>query len=121
VAARGVHGRRDKPAGGLSPQALELVAQRFRALSDPSRLALLQALMEGERTVGELCAVCPCSQANVSRHLALLFEEGILSRRKEGQHVHYSIADATIQRLCELVCGSLSRRLDDLRDEFPAD
>jgi ArsR family transcriptional regulator len=99
---------------------LELVAQRFRALGDPSRLALLQALMEGERTVGELCLVCPTSQANVSRHLALLHEEGVLARRKDGQHVHYRIADASISQLCELVCGSLSRRLDLLRDELGA-
>ncbi|MFN9787741.1 MAG: ArsR/SmtB family transcription factor [Planctomycetia bacterium] len=107
-----------KDGGRLSNEALELVAQRFRALGDPSRLALLQALMEGERTVGELCLVCPTSQANVSRHLALLHEEGVLARRKDGQHVHYRIADASISQLCELVCGSLSRRLDLLRDEF---
>lgn len=109
-----------KDGGRLSNEALELVAQRFRALGDPSRLALLQALMEGERTVGELCLVCPTSQANVSRHLALLHEEGVLARRKDGQHVHYRIADASISQLCELVCGSLSRRLDLLRDEFGA-
>ncbi len=120
-AGRGSQARRRRQgAETLSVQALELVAQRFRALGDPSRLALLQALMDGERTVGELCLVCPTSQANVSRHLAMLHEEGLLSRRKDGQHVHYKIADPSIAKLCELVCGSLSRRLDGLREELPS-
>lgn len=120
-AGRGSRARRRRQgAETLSVQVLELVAQRFRALGDPSRLALLQALMDGERTVGELCLVCPTSQANVSRHLAMLHEEGLLSRRKDGQHVHYQIADPSIAKLCELVCGSLSRRLDGLREELPS-
>lgn len=104
----------------LSPKALGLVAQRFKALSDPARLALVQRLMAGEKTVGELCAECGGTQANTSRQLALLHDEGILARRKEGLHVHYSIADASIEQLCELVCSSLSQRLERLREEFPA-
>ena len=108
-------------AGGksLSPQALDLVAQRFKVLSDPARLALVQHLMAGEQTVGALCIACKGAQANTSRQLAILHDEGILARRKEGLHVYYSIADSSIEQLCELVCSSLSRRLDQLRDEFP--
>lgn len=108
-----------KAPKSLSPQALDLVAQRFKVLSDPARLALVQHLMAGEQTVGALCVACKGAQANTSRQLAILHDEGILARRKEGLHVYYSIADSSIEQLCELVCSSLSRRLDQLRDEFP--
>jgi len=61
-----------------SREALELIAQRFRALADPTRLALLQAMFERERTVQDLCAVTGASQANASKHLALLLEQGLV-------------------------------------------
>lgn len=117
---RGAVAGRDGGGKSLSPKALGLVAQRFKALADPARLALVQRLMAGEKTVGELCLECGGTQANTSRQLALLHDEGILARRKDGLHVHYSIADANIEKLCELVCSSLSQRLERLREEFPA-
>lgn len=106
-----------KPA--LSDAALALVARRFKALSDPSRLALLQQLMAGERSVGELAQAVGMTQANVSRHLTLLTTEGLLARRKDGLFVHYSIADPCVEQLCELVCASLAKRFDGARDALP--
>ena len=104
---------RVKPA--LSPEALEIVAQRFRALGDPTRLALLQALFARERTVQDLCGVAGSSQANTSKHLALLLACGLVARRRDGVHVYYRIADASLEQLCRLVCGSLAERHASVR------
>jgi len=94
----------------LPPAALTAVARRFRALADPTRLALIQELMHGERTVGALTEAIGTSQANASKQLAALASEGILGRRKQGTYVHYRIVDPTIHPLCELVCGALAER-----------
>lgn len=96
----------------LGDQALELIAARFRALGEPSRLKLLIALEAGERNVSELVAATGLTQANVSRHLQVLLGEGILGRRKAGLEVFYVIADPTIFNLCEHVCGSLQQRVE---------
>ena len=97
----------------LSLAALGAVARRFRALADPTRLALIQELMQGERTVGALHAAVGTSQANASKQLAALAAEGVLARRREGVYAYYRIADPSIHALCELVCDSLARRHQD--------
>jgi DNA-binding transcriptional ArsR family regulator len=89
--------------------------QRFRALGDATRLALLQALFEEEMSVQELCARTGASQANASKHLALLLERGLVARRRDGLFVRYRIADATLEQLCHLVCGSLAERHEAVR------
>jgi DNA-binding transcriptional ArsR family regulator len=81
----------------FSREALELIAQRFRALGDATRLALLQALFERERTVQDLCAVTRASQANTSKHLALLLDQGLVARRRDGLFTRYRIADRTLE------------------------
>ena len=96
-----------------SEALLDMMAARFRALGDPSRLRLLHLLMDGERSVGELEAASGLGQASVSRHLALLRREGILARRAEGRRALYRIADPTVRGICRLVCGSLEERLSD--------
>ncbi len=95
---------------GLSDQALELISRRFAALSEPMRLRLVHALFSGEKTVGALVAASGGTQTNVSRHLQTLTQAHILARRREGLHVFYSIADPSIFKLCELVCGSLEKQ-----------
>jgi ArsR family transcriptional regulator len=95
----------------LSEDALQLVAQRFAVLAEPMRLRLIQALFEGERNVTELVEATGGTQANVSRHLQTLTAGHVLARRKEGLQVFYRIADPTIPKLCELVCGSLGKTL----------
>ena len=99
----------------LSRQGLELVAQRFRVLGDATRLALLQALFEGERTVQELTDQTGASQANASKHLALLLDHGLVARRRDGLFTRYRIADKTLERLCRVVCGSLAERHEAVR------
>jgi len=102
----------------LSNTALNLVARRFKALSEPIRLQLVMAVMAGEKSVGELVELTGAHQANVSRHLHTLADAGLLERRKEGLHVYYSIADSTIFDLCELVCGSVEDYLKTQVDAF---
>ena len=95
----------------LSDEALELVARRFAVLAEPMRLRLIQALFAGEKNVTELVGITGGTQANVSRHLQTLTTAHILARRKEGLQVFYRIADPSIHKLCELVCGSLEKSL----------
>lgn len=94
----------------LPPEALQLVAQRFRVLSDPTRLGVLQALFGGELTVQQICTATGTTQANASKHLSQLTRAGILGRRKQGSFVYYRIVDPSIYQLCELVCGALADR-----------
>ena len=96
----------------LSPEALAQVAAYFQALSEPARLRLLNLLREKTRSVGELAEATGYSAANVSRHLALLAQHGVLSREVQGTSVYYSIADPAVYELCNLVCGNLARRFE---------
>jgi len=95
----------------LNDQALEIVAHRFAVLAEPMRLRLIQALFDGEKNVTELVGVTGGTQANISRHLQTLAAAHIVRRRKEGLQVFYEIADPSIAKLCELVCGSLEKSL----------
>ncbi|MBP6506712.1 MAG: helix-turn-helix transcriptional regulator [Opitutaceae bacterium] len=95
----------------LSGEALELIARRFAVLAEPMRLRLIHTLFAGEKNVTELVEATEGTQANISRHLQTLTAAHILSRRKEGLQVFYAIADPSIFKLCELVCGSLEKRL----------
>jgi ArsR family transcriptional regulator len=95
------------PARKLPESALQLIATRFKALSEPVRLKLIIALEEGEKNVTQLVEASGRSQANVSRHLKQLEDAGILSRRREGTQVFYSISDPAIFALCDQVCGSV--------------
>lgn len=95
----------------LDDRALEHVADYFRALSEPLRLKLLNALREGPLNVGELTTLLGCSQANVSKHLAVLAKIGLVSRESRGTSVYYQIADPRTYQLCDLVCGQIAQRL----------
>jgi len=97
----------------LGDETLDLLAGRFAALSDPARLRILIALMDGERSVGDLVETSALEQSNVSRHLGVLRREGIVARRSEGNRAFYRIEDPSVVRLCEVVCGSLVRRYAD--------
>ena len=87
-------------------ELVELIARRFRAIGEPMRIKLLDRLRDGEATVNELSRGARGSQQNVSKHLALLAEAGILGRRKDGNRVYYRIADEGVFALCEQVCGA---------------
>ena len=98
----------------LPDQLVELIARRFRILSEPMRIKLLDRLRDGAATVGELQETTGASQQNVSKHLGVLLNAGMVTRRKEGTFARYSIVDDDVFELCDLVCGGLRRHLDEL-------
>ena len=101
-----------------SPGALDLVAARFRMLAQPMRLRLLNELRDGEKTVTTLVEATGAGQANVSKHLSLLADAGMVGRRKEGLNVYYFIADESLFELCDLVCGRLQKELAEKVRQF---
>ena len=97
---------------GLPPEALDQVAAYFQALSEPTRLQILNLLRGGERNVGDLAQRCGCTSANVSRHLAFLTRQGLVEKESRGTAVYYRIADESVYALCDLVCGNIARQLE---------
>ncbi|MEJ7872364.1 MAG: metalloregulator ArsR/SmtB family transcription factor [Rubrobacteraceae bacterium] len=105
----------------LSGDALDMVAERFKILSEPMRLRLLYSLMDGEKSVTQLVEETGSLQANVSKHLGMMLDAGVVGRRKEGLRAYYRVADESIYELCDLVCGSIQDRLEaDLDRVSPA-
>ena len=98
----------------LSDELVELIAGRFRAFADPTRIKLLDRLHDGEATVGDLTQAAGTTQQNVSKHLLILLNAGIVARRRAGNFSYYRIADPSVFELCETVCGSLRREIDTL-------
>jgi DNA-binding transcriptional ArsR family regulator len=104
----------------MTDDALEMVARRFAVLAEPMRLRLIQTLFAGEQSVNALVVATGGTQANISRHLQTLTQAHLLSRRKEGLQVFYAVADPSIFRLCELVCGCLEKELTRQAEAFGA-
>jgi DNA-binding transcriptional ArsR family regulator len=95
----------------LSPEALQLVAERFRVLAEPLRLRILQLLRTGEKNVTELTTQLATTQPNASKHLRLLQEAGFIGRRQAGTSVYYFVTDPSVFELCDVVCSSLYARM----------
>jgi DNA-binding transcriptional ArsR family regulator len=93
-------------------EALQLVAGRFRALGEPLRLRILQNLEHGEMSVTALAAKVGSTQPNISKHLKVLQDAGLIKRRQAGTSARYSIADEMVFELCEMVCSRLRVRLE---------
>ena|SRR3954462_13249604 len=104
----------------LPDPLVELIAQRFRVIGEPMRIKLLDRLREGPATVNELRDAVGASQQNVSKHLGVLHQAGIVSRSKEGTAVRYAIADETVFALCEQVCGGLRTQLAEFQQLLEA-
>ncbi|HET9732095.1 MAG TPA: metalloregulator ArsR/SmtB family transcription factor [Acidimicrobiales bacterium] len=98
----------------LPAPLVELIAQRFRLLGEPNRIRLLDALRDGPATAADLQSATGASQQNVSKHLSMMVEAGMVRREKEGTRVRFSIADDTLFELCERVCGSLRQQVQEL-------
>jgi DNA-binding transcriptional ArsR family regulator len=98
----------------LPDDLVELIARRFRVLSEPMRIKLLDVLRDGGATVAELREATGSSQQNVSKHLGVLLQSGIVVRRKEGNFARYQISDDSVFALCEQVCGGLRRQLEEI-------
>jgi len=102
----------------LSIEAINLIAERFKILSEPIRLRILHVLQKGEKSVNGLTEEIQTSQPNVSKHLKILQTAGIVHRKQHGNTVFYSIADQSIFTLCETVCGSLEEKLKSQAEIF---
>ena len=98
----------------LPDELVELIARRFRVMAEPMRIKLLDRLRDGAATVGELQDATGASQQNVSKHLGVLLNSGLVARRKDGNFARYEIADESVFELCEQVCGGLRRQLDEM-------
>jgi DNA-binding transcriptional ArsR family regulator len=90
----------------LSDNQIDLIAKRFKILSEASRLKILRSLFGGERTVSEIIDITGLLQANVSKQLSILLRNGIVACRPEGLLRYYKITDFTIEKICHAVCGN---------------
>ena len=98
----------------IPDELVELIARRFRVIGEPMRIRLLNHLRTAELSVTQLVEATGASQQNVSKHLGVLLEAGIVARRKDRNQSIYRIADDTVFRLCDDVCGSIQRQLEEL-------
>ncbi|NUP98726.1 MAG: winged helix-turn-helix transcriptional regulator [Armatimonadetes bacterium] len=89
----------------IDPRLLPVLAARLRALAEPQRLRLMQALSDGEKTVGELVDLTGTTQPNVTRHVQKLEQSGWIARRREGNRVYLRIAEEVSGELCQHICG----------------
>jgi len=96
----------------LTPAALKLMADFFKVLSETSRLQIICALKYGTKNVTEIIEVTGLGQANVSKHLKVLTQAGIIAREQQGVSVYYKIANPFIFELCGLVCNSLVAKFE---------
>lgn len=91
------------------------VAAYFSVLSEPTRLKIMHAVCTGEKTVSQIVALTGATQTNVSRHLGLMHRQGVLTRRRDGNQIHYCVADPTMIELCRTVCNRIAGTIDERR------
>ncbi|MBL0171576.1 MAG: winged helix-turn-helix transcriptional regulator [Gemmatimonadaceae bacterium] len=96
----------------MTPELFRLIAERFKALAEPARLQILNALQSREMAVSELVEETGLGQANVSKHLQVLHAMGFVKRRKDGLFVYYALSDKSVMKLCDLMCGRLESQLE---------
>lgn len=99
-------------------EVTQQVAEYFSILSEPMRLRLLNLLRDSEKCVQQLVEATDTSQANVSKHLKVMLQAGILSRRSEGTSAYYKVEDELIFELCNLVCDRLATRIEQQARHF---
>lgn len=102
----------------LTPEGLALVAGRFRLLAEPLRLQILNRLQAGETSVSQLAEDIGTSQPNVSKHLRLLIDGGLVARRQEKTTVFVRVADPSVFELCHVVCGGIEKHLNTQARSF---
>ena len=98
----------------LPDTLVELIAERFRVIGEPTRIRILECLRRGEASVQELTDALQSSQQNVSKHLTVLARVGIVGRRRVGTYAYYRITDESVLAMCEQVCGAVQRNVEAL-------
>lgn len=106
------------PAQAVPPEVVQQVSDYFSILGEPMRLRILNLLRDGEKCVQDLVEATDTSQANVSKHLKVMLQAGILTRRSKGTLAYYSVEDDLIFELCNLVCDRLASRIEQQAQYF---
>ncbi|NET09399.1 MAG: helix-turn-helix transcriptional regulator [Symploca sp. SIO2B6] len=106
------------PKQSIPSEVMQQVAEYFSVLGEPMRLRLLHLLRDEEKCVQDLVAETATSQANVSKHLKVMLQAGILERRTEGTSAYYRVEDELIFELCSLVCDRLATRIEEQAQHF---
>src|SRR5512141_696893 len=109
-----------EPPESVPSEVVQQVAEYFGVLSEPMRLRLLNLLRDGEKCVQDLVEATQTSQANVSKHLKVMLQAGILTRRSEGTSAYYSVGDPLSFELCNLVCDRIATRIEEQAKHFRA-
>lgn len=102
----------------ISPTALTMVADFFKVLSETSRLNIVCCLRTGSKNVTEIIEATQLGQANVSKHLKMLAQVGIVTRSQKGINVYYQIANPFVFQLCDLVCNTLSMQIQQQHQQL---
>ena len=92
----------------------QLHASVCKGLADPKRLLIINALRDGEMSVGEICEELELPQANVSQHLAIMRERGLVNARKDGQFVFYSLTTMKIVEAVDLLRQVMAMHYEDV-------
>lgn len=95
----------------IREELYQLHASVCKGFADPKRLILINALRDGERSVGELCEVTQIQQANASQHLAILKSKGLVSSRRDGQRVYYRVTSPKINEALDLLREVMAEQL----------
>lgn len=109
-----------RSAETVPSEIVQQVADYFSVLSEPMRLRILNLLRDGEKCVQDLVEATETSQANVSKHLKVMLQAGMVNRRSEGTSAYYSVADDLSYELCNLVCDRLASRIEEQAKHFRA-
>jgi DNA-binding transcriptional ArsR family regulator len=97
---------------GELDSVFETVSRYFSILSEPIRVRIVHAICQQERTVNDIVETTGATQTTVSRHLALMYREGVLTRRREGGFVYYIVSDSALAEICRTVCVHVASRDD---------
>ncbi len=89
-----------------------LVARHFAVLAEPTRLKILHTICHEARSVSAIVAITGTTQANASRHLSMMHQAGVVSRRREGNAVYYQVADPEFVTICRSVCVQIAGRIE---------
>lgn len=100
--------QKQKQKQKLTRPSLEKLASIFGAFADATRLAILQELRSGRLSVSELVQHLGTSQANISKHLKLLHQMGLLIREREGLQVFYRVSEESVYDMCKFACKRLN-------------
>ncbi|EAZ91598.1 ArsR/SmtB family transcription factor [Crocosphaera chwakensis] len=108
----------NQDVSNLSPAVLGMIADFFKVLSEMSRLQIICALKNGEKNVSQIIEMTGLGQANVSKHLKVLTQAGIVNRTQEGVNVFYAIANPLVFPLCDIVCNSIATQLQQQNQQL---